>query len=138
MQFSKILFALAATASAAPLAAREPDWIIQGLSRTCDAQDTSCTWNFSINDQQSEPTGCVYEVHAAGGQPASRSNGGPVTCGPYTVTSGWSGQFGEGAGFTTFAVHDYARNEIGYPAFTDSEVAAGNVPDKAFHVEKTN
>lgn len=136
MQFSKTLFAIAVaatTASAAPLVARDPDWIIQGLSRTCDGQDSSCTWQFSINNQLTDATACTYVVNAAGGQPASRSSGGPVTCGDYRITSGWSGQFV--VGFTTFAVYDTTKNLIAYPAYNDDEIAAGNVADKAFHVE---
>lgn len=78
---------------------------------------------------------------------------------PYSVTSGWSGQFGPGNGFvrtypqpprtkttcpiittdtkapqTTFAVANYPANLIVYPAYTDKEVAAGTVvtPDKSY------
>ncbi|TQV98138.1 hypothetical protein V2A60_006179 [Cordyceps javanica] len=136
MQISKTLFAaaVAATASsAAPLEARDADWIIRGVSRACDGQDSSCTWTFSVDNQLSAPTACTYVVKASGGQPASRSSGGPVTCGNYRVTSGWSGQFV--VGFTTFAVFDTTKNLIAYPAYNDDEIAAGNVADKPFHVE---
>ncbi|KAM3513780.1 hypothetical protein MY11210_002593 [Beauveria gryllotalpidicola] len=136
MHFSKTLFtvAVAATASAAaPLETRVPDWIIQGLSRSCDGQDSSCTWNFAINNQETAPTACTYVVNASNGKPASRSVGGPVQCGDYRITSDWSGQFV--VGFTTFAVLDTTKNLIAYPAYNDDEIAAGNVPDKPFHVE---
>ncbi|KAM3499506.1 hypothetical protein MY10362_007240 [Beauveria mimosiformis] len=136
MHFSKTLFtvAVAATATAAaPLEARDPDWIIQGLSRSCDGQDSSCTWRFAINSQLTSPTACTYVVNASGGKPASRSKGGPVQCGDFRVTSDWSGQFV--VGFTTFAVFDTKKNLIAYPAYNDDEIAAGNVPDKPFHVE---
>ncbi|ATY58811.1 small secreted [Cordyceps militaris] len=135
MQFFKTLFAMAvaATVSAAPLEAREADWIIQNLSRDCDSQDSSCTWSFAINNQLTEPTACTYVVNAGNGQPASRSNGGPSRCGDYTITSGWSGQFA--VGFTTFSVRDHIKNLIAYPAYNDDELAAGNVADKSFRVE---
>ncbi|KAJ3497980.1 hypothetical protein NLG97_g1483 [Lecanicillium saksenae] len=134
MQIFQTLFAVAAFASAAtaaPLEERTPDWIIQGMSRTCDKKDTSCTWKFAINNQETTPTHCTYVVKAANGQPASRSNGGPVTCGDYTITSGWSGQFV--VGFTTFAMYDNKRKLIAYPAYDDNEINSGKVPDKPFH-----
>ncbi|KAM3427612.1 hypothetical protein MY4824_009334 [Beauveria thailandica] len=136
MHFSKTLFtvAVAATATAAaPLEARDADWIIRGVSRACDGQDSSCAWQFSIDNQAGALTPCTYVVKASGGNPASRSNGGPVQCGNYRITSGWSGQFV--VGFTTFAVYDTTKNLIAYPAYNDDEITAGNVPDKPFHVE---
>ncbi|KAJ6788349.1 hypothetical protein PWT90_07289 [Aphanocladium album] len=77
MQIFQTLFAIAAvatTAAAAPLEARTPDWIIEGLSRSCDSKDTSCTWKFTINNQETARTGCTYVVKAANGQPAYRDN----------------------------------------------------------------
>lgn len=136
MQLSKTLLAIAAattTATAAPLESRTPDWIIQGLSRACDSQDTTCTWKFAVNNQETAPTACTYVVKASNNQPASRANGGPVQCGSYTVTSGWSGQFV--VGFTTFAMYDNVKKLIAFPAYDDNEVNSGKVPDKPFHAE---
>lgn len=143
MQITKTLLAAVLTAtsvSAAPVAGsdnssnslevRDPQWIIEHMSRSCDGQDQSCTWSFAIDTQLSDPTWCNYVVNASGGQPASRSNGGPVTCGDFTITSGWSGQFA--VGFTTFAVVENSRNLIVFPAYDDNEIAAGNVPNKAY------
>ena len=69
------------------------------------------------------------------GSPASRQKaGGPGKCGAYTVTSGWSGQFGEGNGFTTLSVVDQAKKLIVWPAYTDKQLAGGKVvkPDQAY------
>jgi hypothetical protein len=48
-------------------------------------------------------------------------------CGSYTVTSGWSGQFGAGNGFTVLAVKDTTANLIAYPSYTDNQLAGGAV-----------
>ncbi|GKU14751.1 unnamed protein product [Fusarium langsethiae] len=60
-------------------------------------------------------------------------NGGPVKCGDYTVTSGWSGQFGPGNGFTTFSVVS-SKRQIVWPAYTDKQVQGGKVvkPDQSY------
>lgn len=109
MQFKTLLFSsLSATAAlAAPaiqdraakdmMAAAAGQWTITSLSRTCNAALTSCSWTFGINDGTAI-TPCTVVV---GGTPATQTNGGPATCGAYTVTSGWSGQFGEGNGFVS-------------------------------------
>ncbi|CEJ83821.1 hypothetical protein VHEMI03270 [[Torrubiella] hemipterigena] len=133
MQFTKTIVAaiLATAVSAAPTA--EPDWTIKGLKRACDGTK-SCTWNFTV-DTTKEKTDCKYVVFSSGSTPADQANGGPSTCGPYTVTSGWSGQFGPDNGFTTFAVKNDAKKLISYPAYTDKEVKDGKtVADKSFKV----
>jgi hypothetical protein len=141
MQFTTLLVSalLSATGLAAPsqpraaaisMMAEATTWTITGLSRVCNAADTSCTWSFGINNG-SATTPCTEVVT---GSPASQTNGGPATCGAYTVTSGWSGQFGAGNGFTTFAVVDYATGLIVYPAYTDKQVASGALvtPDQSY------
>lgn len=141
MQFTTILVSalLSATGLAAPTEARSgavsmmaeaSTWTITSASRVCNAADTSCTWAFGVNNG----TGTTACTEVVTGSPASQTNGGPATCGVYTVTSGWSGAFGPGNGFTTFAVVNYPANLIAYPAYTDKEVASGAVvtPDKSF------
>lgn len=140
MHFTTLIPAfLSATALAAPTVARAETvsmmaeattWTIQSLSRVCNDADTSCTWSFGIYNGNAT-TPCTEVVT---GSPASQTNGGPATCGAYTVTSGWSGQFGAGNGFTTFAVVDYAAGLIVYPAYTDKQVAGGAVvtPDQSY------
>ncbi|KAL7952029.1 hypothetical protein V8C42DRAFT_305974 [Trichoderma barbatum] len=132
MQITQTLIATLFAASAAVAApapadksmmAAVPEWTITNMKRVCNAGNTSCTWTFGIDTHLAAATSCTYIVKATAN--ASQTNGGPVTCGPYTVTSGWSGQFGPG--FTTFAVTDFTKKLITWPAYTDAQVQAGNV-----------
>lgn len=84
-------------AAAKSMMADATTWTITSLSRTCDAALTTCTWAFGINNGTAT-TPCTEVVT---GTPATETNGGPATCGIYTVTSGWSGQFGPGNGFVS-------------------------------------
>lgn len=85
-------------AEAKSMMADAEQWTITSLSRTCDAALTTCTWSFGVNNG----TGTTPCVEVVTGSPATQTNGGPATCGVYTVTSGWSGQFGAGNGFVSF------------------------------------
>ncbi|KAH8692764.1 hypothetical protein BGW36DRAFT_27208 [Talaromyces proteolyticus] len=139
MQFTQILVLLAAssTAFAAPVAstksmmAASAEWTIQSMKRVCATDNSSCTWTFGIYDGVDAATACTYVVTADN---ASEANGGPSNCGVYTVTSGWSGQFGEGNGFTTLSVVDNNKREIVWPAYTDKQLESGNVvtPDQSY------
>jgi hypothetical protein len=130
------VLSLASMATAAPaLYARAgPEWLITGLSRVCTPENTECTWTFGIQSNPADPasnTPCTHKTVAGPGYPASQHPGtGPSFCGPYTVTSGWSGQFGPNAGFTTLAVSNPSTASIAYPSYPDAAVAAGTVvPD---------
>ncbi|OTA54908.1 hypothetical protein K449DRAFT_426025 [Hypoxylon sp. EC38] len=135
---STITISLAAPLSmAAPNAA---EWTIESLSRTCDDADTTCVWSFGVNT--GEPGVAVtsvsnYTVNATSSAPASRAVGGPQKFGNFTVTSTWSGQFGEGQGFTTLSVIDYDRGLIVYPAYKDTQLVNGQVvkPDQSYPVQ---
>lgn len=144
MHFNTILLSLAAAASSALAApavearaevvsamAAAPQWIIQGFTRTCNAADTSCTVSFAVNTQQSPATACSYTIT---GSPASQAPANGVTCGPYTISSGWSGQFGPGNGFTTWSVVNYNQRLIVWPAYNDRELVNGVAvtPDKSY------
>ncbi|KAJ5486209.1 hypothetical protein N7530_000509 [Penicillium desertorum] len=140
MQLTQLLLAtglLASSAFAAPadtsaksMMADCPQWTLQDTKRVCNEEDTSCTWTFGIYPGAGDATPCTYIVE---GSPASQANGGPVTCGGYTVTSGWSDQFGAENGFTTLSVVNKARQII-WPAYTDKQVAGGAVvkPDQSY------
>ncbi|KAJ4254504.1 hypothetical protein NW762_010103 [Fusarium torreyae] len=138
MQFSLAFVAAvlgATSVAAAPpptvnMMAASPQWTIESLSRNCNKANTQCTWNFKIDTHKSAATPCKFVVN---GSKASQRNGGPVKCGSYTVTSGWSGQFGPGNGFTTFSVVSSGRQII-WPAYTDKQVASGKVvkPDQSY------
>ncbi|KAJ5938670.1 hypothetical protein N7466_001804 [Penicillium verhagenii] len=138
MQFSQLLFAALAAVPAvmaAPVAstnmmAATSTWTIDNMKRVCNTADTSCTWTFGINTGAAT-TACSFVVK---GTTAADLNGGPATCGDFTVTSGWSGQFGAGNGFTTLAVVDNVSRQIIYPAYTDVQLNTGKVvkPDQSY------
>ncbi|GAB0138303.1 hypothetical protein EsDP_00006540 [Epichloe bromicola] len=111
-----------------------PDTVFEGVVRNCDAQDNKCTIDFTINPKRFSRTGVSFVTKRNGNVGASRNNGPAQTFGDYTVTSGWSGQFGEGNGFTTFAVVDNKNRLITYPSYTDGELANGHkvTPDKSY------
>ncbi|KAI1847499.1 hypothetical protein JX265_000749 [Neoarthrinium moseri] len=135
MHFSTAVISavLSATALAAPaLESRaDPNWTITSMKRVCNAADTSCTWTFGIDTHLSAATPCSFTVT---GSPASQTSNTGSTCGAYTVSSGWSGQFGPGNGFTTLAVVDNTRRKIAFPAYTDKQLAGGAVvtPDQSY------
>ena len=142
MQLNTILLGLMAStgALAAPAQvearavsamAATPQWIIKGFKRTCNAQDTSCVVSFAVDTQTALATACTYTV---AGTPASRTSTSGITCGPYTISSGWSGQFGPENGFTTWSVVDWSKRLITWPAYTDKELVNGKAvtPDKSY------
>ncbi|KAL2822758.1 hypothetical protein BDW59DRAFT_149103 [Aspergillus cavernicola] len=139
MQFSLSQVVLAALSCSAALAAPAPaksmmvansEWTIESLKRVCNSADTECTWTFGINPG-SGSTDCTYVVE---GSPASQASGGPSTCGDYTITSGWSDQFGAENGFTTLSVVNEGTRQIVWPAYNDAQLAGGNVvtPDQSY------
>ncbi|KAI1196459.1 surface protein 1 [Nemania serpens] len=115
------------------------EWTLSSLSRVCTTADTSCTWKFGINTNEAGVvvTSCTYAVNATKTAPASQANGGPSTCGAFNITSGWSGQFGPGQGFTVVSVVDYAKKLIVYAGYTDTSVKNGTVvnPNLSFPVQ---
>ncbi|RMJ26536.1 hypothetical protein PHISP_02583 [Aspergillus sp. HF37] len=126
------------------MASSSAEWTMEDMKRVCNDADTSCTWTFGIDDgsgsgsapsNTTTTTPCTYIVEAANGIPASRADGGPSQCGEYTITSGWSGQFGEEKGFTTLSVvNDETPRQIIWPAYTDKQLEGGQVvkPDQSY------
>lgn len=135
LAISPSMAAPAADPAEVSMMASTPQWTIETMKRVCDSNDKSCTWTFKINTKQGAATPCTYVVK---GNPASRTNGGPSKCGAFTITSGWSGQFGPGNGFTTLSVVDQAKRLIVWPAYTDKQLAGGKVvkPDQSYAVTK--
>ena len=144
MHLNNILFGLVAASSnvlAAPALdtraesvsamAEVPQWTIKSFTRTCNAGDTSCTVSFGIDTHTTPVTSCSYTVT---GSPASQTSTNGITCGPYTISSGWSGVFGPGNGFTTWSVADWSKRLITWPAYADHELANGVAvsPDKSY------
>ncbi|KAI1637482.1 hypothetical protein F4809DRAFT_320505 [Biscogniauxia mediterranea] len=135
---------LAASGPSAVLAApvstfAAAEWTIQSLSRTCSADGAQCVWDFGVwtGEEGSDATACVFVVNATDAAPATQASGGPAACGVYTITSGWSDQFGPDQAFTTLSVVDYANKLIVYPAYTDAQLANATVvePDLSFPVQ---
>lgn len=138
MQFSVtavLTTLLAASAMAAP-APSANNWSIESMKRSCDKADTSCAWSFTVNNGAAK-TPCAYTVKKTGNTPASQAPQNGAKCGPYTVTSGWSGQFGAGNGFTTLSVVDLGKKRIAWPAYTDKQLAGGKVvsPNQSYPVQ---
>ncbi|GAP85583.2 putative small secreted protein [Rosellinia necatrix] len=141
MQITSALLALFSTSALATTVSTfaATEWTIDSLSRVCNAADTSCTWKFGVDTNEAgvKATACTYVVKATKTAPASQANGGPVKCGAFNVTSGWSGQFGADQGFTVVSVVDYAKKLIVYAGYTDGMVKNGTVvdPDLSFPVQ---
>ncbi|KAJ5741515.1 hypothetical protein N7533_010924 [Penicillium manginii] len=140
MQITQVLLSTLAAASAVMAAPAEtsknmmassPQWTIRNLKRQCNGADTTCTWSFGVQVGGGATKWCNYVVN---GNDASEANGGPSGCGVYTITSGWSGQFGPGNGFTTLSVVNNDSRQIVWPAYTDSQLAGGHVvkPDQSY------
>lgn len=124
--------ALSAPAPAADksmVAAATPQWTIKSFVRTCNTANTSCKYSYTIDTHVGTPTPCTY---TATGNPASRASYNNVKCGAYTISSSWSGQFGDGNGFQTLAVTN--GKVIVYPAYTDKQLVNGKVvsPDQSY------
>ncbi|KAL1853322.1 putative tRNA-splicing endonuclease subunit tsp-1 [Paecilomyces lecythidis] len=128
---SSAVLAAPAPAPGKSMMAADSQWTITSLKRICNEPNTSCTWTFGIDTGSGNPTACTYVVDATN---ASEANGGPSDCGDFTITSGWSGQFGPGNGFTTLSVVDNPLRQIIWPAYTDKQLAGGNVvtPDQSY------
>jgi hypothetical protein len=143
MQLTQTIFAALFAASsvvAAPTPGKSmmtqgvPEWTIEGVRRVCDGGDNQCNWTFKINPVIYSRTPVNFVTKRNGNTGASQNNGAAQKFGDYTITSGWSGQFGPGNGFTTFAVVDNKNRRIAWPAYTDKQVQAGNVvsPDQSY------
>ncbi|KAI1210667.1 uncharacterized protein F4807DRAFT_55122 [Annulohypoxylon truncatum] len=141
--FLSTLLLSAASTLAAPLSMAAPNaaqWTIESLKRTCDDSNTTCVWEFGINtgeDGVATTSVSNYTVKASDSAPATQAIGEAQTFGNYTVTSTWSGQFGEGEGFTTLSVIDYNKGLIVYPAYKDTQLVNGTVvtPDQSYPVQ---
>lgn len=95
-------------------------WTIEGLHRDCPS-DSSCTWTFRINTHVGSVINVSFEVNGP------YANGGSITFGDFTVTSGWSEQYGEDKGFTTLSTVDNKNNPIAFTSYPDAEVSNGAV-----------
>ena len=140
------------------------EWTIKSLTRQCSADEQECVWRFVVGGRAGSTLGTACEHKLVGlvdGTPASRIRGsGTSQCiytdtnnnqtngavndedekkYNYTVTSGWSDQFGDAPeqAFTTLSVVDYDAGLLVYPSYTDAEVRDGTPvePDRSFPVQ---
>jgi hypothetical protein len=133
---------MAGSAIAAPAPAAEvksmsaqTTWTIENMKRVCNSADTGCTWTFVVNAGSAGKNSCNFTVVKTGNTPASRVPNTGSKCGPYTITSGWSGQFAEG--FTTLSVVNQSKKQIAWPAYTDGQLKGNKVvkPDQSYPVQ---
>lgn len=111
------------------MAANTAEWTIEMFKRTCNANSTSCDYSYFIDTHTANATPCSYTIH---GSPAENTDYNGIKCGSYTVSSGWSGQFGPGNGFSTLSVTD--GTNIIYPAYSDRQLVNGTAvsPDQSY------
>ena len=59
-------------------------------------------------------------------------------CGKYTISTGWSDQFGKDQGFTTLSVVNNDIKQIIWPAYTDKQLSGGKLvkPDQSYSPAK--
>ncbi|KAK0706067.1 surface protein 1, partial [Lasiosphaeria miniovina] len=116
--------------------ANEQLWTVERMLRVCDGADTTCNWSFVVNKNVGwiAPTPCEFTVRSVNGQKASRSPSEGWECGPFRVSTGWNGQFGELNGFTTLSLVDLGWKLAAFPAYTDQQLDASIVvtPDLSF------
>lgn len=150
MRFTPIIAAglAAPLATAAPttrsdgavsmMATAIPEWTIESANRACNADDSACVWSFGIQTNTGAASvPCSFTVNAADGKPASQTDAAGIACGAFTVSEGWSSQFGIENAFTTLSVADFASRLIAYPAYTDKELAGGAVvsPNRSYQAQ---
>lgn len=130
MKLSTLLLAgsVLATASA-------EDWSLEHLIRWCYFDNRLCLWEFSINTGVGTPSFCMHAVASTGAKLANEHDGCPTDCGDFRVTSGWSGQFGPGEGFTTLSVINTAQAKVAFFSYKDTEVESGAV-SKHMRIER--
>lgn len=128
------LFATAAVASPVRRAVKslksdDPEWTLENFTRSCNDDDTKCTWTFGINtnEEGSEVVDCEYIVE---GDPASQTPGTkPQACGVFTVTSGYDAGDAPGNGFTVLSVVNYEIEKIIYAGYNDRWLENGEPVD---------
>ncbi|KAI1341136.1 small secreted protein [Xylariaceae sp. FL0016] len=131
MQLHSTLIAalLSTTALAAPTVksaiAKRSQWHIQNMTHACDPTDKSCEWDFDLDTGAEAVAHCTIAVNAS---PVRQPDFTLEPCKQFTVSAGWSGQFGPGNGFTTVA--DHRAGLIIFAGYSDANRAGdGTYPD---------
>lgn len=117
------------------LKADVPEWTLEELVRTCNDDDTKCTWTFGINTNDgADVVECKYVVE---GDPASETPGTvPQACDPFAITSGYDSGDAPGNGFTVLSVVNYEIGKLIYAGYNDRHLKNGEVvdPDRSWIV----
>ncbi|TPX15865.1 uncharacterized protein E0L32_000199 [Thyridium curvatum] len=115
-----------------------PQWTIKSMKRSCNGNFTRCIWFFSIDTQAGAPVQCRLNVVGTTKVPATQTAINGARCGGYVVSTGWSGQFGPGNGFTTLSIVDVGNKLIAWPAYADGDLVNKVTvrPDRSFPVTK--
>lgn len=128
---SAVLASVAPAESPAQEAA--PGWTIRSLSRQCSVGNTSCSWNFTVENPQKESTPCSLTLSSALGVNPLRWRSGSHECGPYTARSVWMESASAGPDFTTIIVINSHQQLALFADVTDDELGKeGLAPDRSF------
>lgn len=105
------------SASSVSTTSSEGDWVIQGLVRECNEDNSSCTWTFGIFDGTTT-TDCTYIVDGID------VSGGPTQCGDFEIKSNYA------PADPPFTVMSVVRDGlIIYPGYDENVLANPPVED---------
>ncbi|KAK4464688.1 hypothetical protein QBC42DRAFT_170774 [Cladorrhinum samala] len=121
-----------------PTPAGQELWKVSQFRRLCDPFDTACVFEFAVSTNVASyaPVPCRFTLAADAGRAvaASKNHLEDYACGPYHVSVGWNGQFGEGNGFVTLAVVDFGARMSAWYAWSESKLEGGLVAEDAVAV----
>ena len=104
------------------------DWTVEGLTRPCAADGSSCTWSFHLQPHTGRSE-TVFNYVVPGPDAAHNPNAPRQDFGDFYITAGWND------GYTVLAVHDLKDTLISFMGYTDEQVANGaTVPDQDWKV----
>lgn len=110
-------------------------WKVSQFRRLCDPFDTACVFDFTVSTNVASyaPVPCRFTLAADIGKAvaASKNHLEDHACGPYHVSVGWNGQFGEGNGFVTLAVVDFGARMSAWYSWSESKLEGGQVAEDA-------
>ncbi|ETS73915.1 hypothetical protein PFICI_13781 [Pestalotiopsis fici W106-1] len=125
--------------SGASESSESSEWTIRRLQRKCYKNNQICVWKFGIDCGHDRVTKCYFVVNSLGrNKTATETDSPDHVCGRFTVSSGWSGQFGPGNGFSVLALVDNESQLIAWPSYSDKQIQNGTVvkPDQTYTPKK--
>ncbi|KAF3013307.1 hypothetical protein G7054_g2838 [Neopestalotiopsis clavispora] len=115
------------------------EWTLRELQRKCYKEDKICIWKFGIDCSNNHLTKCYFVVNSTGGNKTAKETDSLThLCGRFTVSSGWSSQFGPGRGFSVLALVDTQSELIAWPSYSDKQLQNGTAvtPDQKYIPKK--